>query len=307
MRFIWTISVVGFLCMAMVQVVVLTMEFRQYKTYTSTGEVFINVFDPDEAMFYSPDITLCNANPFTSNRNLSKDSTTLAEYFRLVERATACDETCTKDDGVALNHIREEILSTDGYFHYIGHQNAKHLGHSRESFFAYCVLDMEGVMNGYRIPCFPTANVIEIQHPMFFNCYKIRTPVNEFPDTMYKGFRAVLHLDDYEAVHEEQSLLRPDEDSGQMRGVWVFVHEHSTSLRVHVNRLLLQPGHFHDIPVKMSLRTHLPRSHGNCLDMDREDYDPYMCYANCIQGPISLTIFPSQFKCDGNFILLSSK
>ena len=108
MRFIWTISVVGFLCMAMAQVVVLTMEFRQYKTYTSIGEVFINVFDPDEAKFYSPDITLCNANPFTSNRNLSKDSTTLAEYFRLVERATACDETCTKDDGVALNHIREE-------------------------------------------------------------------------------------------------------------------------------------------------------------------------------------------------------
>ena len=25
------------------------------------------------------------------------------------------------------------------------------------------------------------------------------------------------------------------------------------------------------------------------------------------QGPISLTNFPSQFKCDGNFILLSSK
>ena len=31
---------------------------------------------------------------------------------------------------------------------------------------------------------------------------------------------------------------------------------------------------------------------------DEEDVD---------QGPISLTIFPSQFKCDGNFILLSSK
>ena len=29
--------------------------------------------------------------------------------------------------------------------------------------------------------------------------------------------------------------------------------------------------------------------------------------ATGVLGPISLTIFPSQFKCDGNFILLSSK
>ena len=30
-------------------------------------------------------------------------------------------------------------------------------------------------------------------------------------------------------------------------------------------------------------------------------------YVNTIQGPVSLTVFPSQFKFDGNFVSLSSR
>ena len=142
-----------------------------------------------------------------------------------------------------MNQIREELLSTGGYFFHIGHQNAKQLGHSRESFLAYCALDVEGVVYEHHILCFPTAHLIEIQDPTFFNCYTIRLPQNKFHDTVYTGFRVVLHLDDYAAVHHEQLLLTPHEDSGHLSGVcFLFTKEehHYVSTRTvcYYNRVI---------------------------------------------------------------------
>ena len=286
MRFIWTISVIVFLSIALMQAVILTIDYRQYKTYTSTGETFMGFFEENMDALSTPDITLCNANIFASERRPSRDFPTIIEYFRLAEGATACGDNCTDEEAVAMNHIRGEILTTGGYFDYIGHKNAKQLGHSRESFLTYCALDVEGVVYGRHIPCFPTAHIIDIQDPTFFNCYTIRLPQDKFPDTMYTGFRVVLHLDDYAAVRHEQSVLTPHEDLGQLTGVWVFVHERNTPLRGYENRLLLQPGHFHDIPVKVALRTYLPRPHGQCLDIDQEEYDLDLCYIKCFQARI---------------------
>ena len=254
MRFIWTVSVIGFLCVALMQAVILTIEYCQYQAYTSTGEMFMGFFEENMEILTTPDITLCNANIFANKGSLSSNFPTIVDYFRQAESATACDYNCTEEKGVFMNQIREELLRTGGYFYHIGHQNAKQLGHSRESFLTYCTLDVEGVVYGRHIPCFPTAHIIDIQDPTFFNCYTIRLPQNKFHDTMYTGFRVVLHLDDYAAVHQEQLLVTPHEDSGHLSGVWVFVHERGTPLRVYENRLLLQPGHFHDIPKKLALR-----------------------------------------------------
>ena len=287
MRFVWTISVIGFLCMASFQAMLLTMEYFQYKTYTSTGEVIIDYFGQAGGFTGMPDITLCNANPYASNKNLSNDLLTLEGYYKLAEEATTCDNNCRDAEREPLQHIRHEIMSTRGYFNYIGRLNAKQLGHTFESFVVNCELDMEG--GGvllHSIPCLPTVQIIEIQHSMLYNCYTIRLPRNKFPDTVFRGFRAVLHLDDYEALHKEQTLLNPHGEPGQMSGVWMFAHERNKPLYTYYNRMMLQPGHYHDIPVKMELRTYLPPPHGLCEDMEGLDYSLLQCYFDCIQERI---------------------
>ena len=285
MRFIWTISVIGFLFMALFQATLLTVEYFQYNTFTSAGEVVMDYFDQSKGTIGTPDITLCNVNPFASNRKLS-NLATMEEYFNLSFKATICDDNSTEEERVALKEIRNDLMSTSGYFNYIGRHNCKRLGHARESFFAHCVLDNEVVGKFKHVPCLPTAQIIEVQTTMLFNCYTIRLPRNQFPDKMFAGFLVVLHLDDYRTVHDEQSMFTQHAEPGQMAGVWSFAHQRNTPLYTYQNRILLQPGHFHEIPVKMEQRTYLPPPHGYCQDIDEQDYYYVKCFADWIQTHI---------------------
>ena len=304
MRFIWSVSVIGFLCMALFQAMLLTREYFQYKTYTSTGEVMIDYFGENNGSSAMPDITLCNANPFASNRSLGKDVPTIEEYFRLAKKSLVCDSTCTEEENEALKNIRDEIMTTRGYFNYIGRHNAQQLGHNRESFIADCNLNKEGVgMFIQRVPCLANTQIIEIQYTLLYNCYTIRLPQNEFPDKMYGGFLVVLHLDDYDAAHNEQPQLTPHEEPGQMSGVWFFAHQRNQPLMTYTSRMMLQPGQFHDIPLKTEIRTHLPPPHGHCQNVEEEEYSMMQCYAACIQrriyqqcGCLDLQNYTSQWE-----------
>ena len=60
------------------------------------------------------------------------------------------------------------------------------------------------------------------------------------------------------------SHLNPHEEPGQMSGVWFFAHQQNKPLMTYTSRMMQQPGHFHDIPLKTEIRTHLPPPHGNC-------------------------------------------
>ena len=287
MRFIWTICVIGFLCMAILQATFLTMEYFEYHTFTSTGEIVMAYYDQTNRTIGTPDITLCNANPFASNRNFSKAIPTIEEYFKLVKQSTTCGDDCAEEERVALEHIRKNMMSTRGYFNYIGRQNARRLGHTPESFFAHCALDSEEGGWFTHVPCLPAVQMIEIQYTMLFNCYTIRLPRNKFPDKTYAGFLAVIHLDDYRAVKHEQSVLIPHEEPGQMRGVWAFAHQRHMPLYAYYNRILLQPGYFHEIPIKMAQRTYLPPPHGHCeKNMDGRGYPFAKCFTDCMQTHI---------------------
>ena len=263
------------------------MEYLQYNYFTNTAEVFIDFFNINNGTSGTPDITLCNTNPVASNKSLSKDIPAMEEYFKLVEQATACDNGCTEVEKAALNDIINDMMSTRGYFEYIGRQNAAQLGHTIESFIVYWELDKLG-SNVFRhhIPCLPTAQIIQIQHTKFYNCYTIRLPRNEFPDKLVVGFLVVLQLDDYDAAHNEYSLLAPHEDPGQMSGGWVFAHRQNAPVNTYKDRMILQPGYFHDIHVKMELRTYLPPPHGRCQNMDGQEYSRIQCYTACVQTRI---------------------
>ena len=286
MRFVWTFSVIGFLCMAAFQAILLTMEYYEYKIYTSTGEVLLEYFDQTNGEIGTPDITLCNVNPFASNSSLIRDVPTMKEYFKLAEQATECDHNATEEECITMSYIRRDILSTSGYFDYIGRHNAKRLGHTRESFLAHCDVEIEAGVHMQRIPCLTSAHIIEIQYNILYNCYTVRLPRNVFPDRTHGGFVVVLHLDDYNAVHNEQPLLIPHDEPGQMSGVWLFAHERHRPLFTYFDRILLQPGHFHEIPVRMQVRTRLPPPHGRCLDTHSENYSMIPCYTNCFQTRI---------------------
>ena len=303
MRCVWTISVIGFLCMALFQATLLTMEYFQYKTYTSTGEVTLDYFGKDEAFTVMPDFTFCNTNPFASNRSLNKDIPTKEEYLRLAEQSTECRNNCTMDEYKTLAYIRNEIMTTTGYFNFIGVNNAKRLGHNRESFIAYCQLEKEGGgFYSHRVPCLPTAKIIDIHYTLLYKCYTIRLPPNELPDKLYGGVLVVLHLDDYDVDHNEHLHLAPHEEPSQKSGVWFFAHQRGNPLMTFTSSEMLQPGHYHEIPIKTEIRSLLPPPHGHCQSVEGEEYSLLKCYTTCIQrlvyqrcGCVDLQNYTSQW------------
>ena len=285
MQFIWTISVIVLLCLALLQTTFLTMEYLHYKTYTFTGEANIYNLRHEDGTTGVPDITLCNANPFASDRNLSKDVPTMAKYFELVEQSTTCGNDCKEDEILALKHIRNDMINAESYFNYIGRHTAEKLGHTFESFFAYCEVDMP--RSGYgmlrHVPCLST-EIIQIQHTTHYNCYTIRAHQNDVPDKVLPGFLVVLHLDEYGAIDNEQSMLNPHKIPGHISGVWIFAHQQNKPLYDNYQRMLLQPGHFHDIPVNVVQRTYLPPPHGHCENMDGQEYSLTLCHNQCIRA-----------------------
>ena len=288
MRCVWTISVIGFLCLTMFHATLHAMEYFQYNSFTSTGEIVMEYLNQTNRTMGPPDITLCNTNPFGSNRSLSKDLSTVDEYSKLAEQTSACDSECTEAENETLQHIRHEMMSTRGYFIHIGRHNARQLGHTLESFVVNYELDMEGGgVFHHSIPCVPTAQIIEIQHTMLYNCFTIRLPPNNLSDKVFRGFRVVIHLDDYEVLNKGRVFSNPFGDPGQMSGVWMFAHGRNKPLHTYSNRLMLQPGHFHDTPSKMELRTYLPTPHGRCQNIDgQEDYSLIRHYVDCVQNRV---------------------
>ena len=87
----------------------------------------------------------------------------MKEYLKLAEHATECDHSSTEEECITLSHIRRDMMSTSGYFDYIGRHNAKRLGHTQESFLAHCDVEIEAGARMQHIPCI-SSHVSDIQY-----------------------------------------------------------------------------------------------------------------------------------------------
>ena len=62
---------------------------------------------------------------------------TLSQFYDHVISMTSCGG-CTDSDKTEMEQVRRNLLNTDAYFQYLGHDTITVIGHKLEDFLIYC-------------------------------------------------------------------------------------------------------------------------------------------------------------------------
>ena len=292
MQFVWGVSILCFLVVAAYQATMLTKTFLKFSTVTSMRELPLDLTGESQHTVHLPHATFCNSNPFASNFTQDNGIPSMEEYIIQVKQLTTCDE-CTVDQKVTMSQLRDELMTSRGYYIQIGKDKAKTIGHQVESLLASCHVWVMSGMHPGNLPCDGFIEVELHQDSMFYNCFTIKPAVKQTKERVFVGIILVFHLDDY-AVNKYRYVLPVYPHIGYMNGMMFAFHDIGTPPVLLKNQVLLQPGLFSDLKLRVKRRKRLPKPYGGCVEKAGEGnkfikdgpYSQLMCFSLCRQAVV---------------------
>ena len=292
MQYIWGVSIVFFLSVAAYQATMLTKTYLTYSTVTSMRELPLDLTGQSEHSVHLPHTTFCNTNPFASN--FAEDDTIpfMEQYITQVQHMTTCDG-CTIDQKVSVSQLRDELMTSRGYYIQIGNDKAKTISHQVESLFASCHVWVMSGMHPANLPCDGFIEVELHQDSMFYNCFTIKPSAEQTKERIFMGIILVFHLDDY-VVNKHPYVLPIHPHIGYRNGMMFAFHDRGTPPVLLQSQVLLQPGLFSDLKIRVKRRKRLPKPYGGCVEGAGEGnqfikdgpYSQHMCFSLCRQAEV---------------------
>ena len=289
MQFVWGLGIVSFLVIAAYQFAMLTMAYLEYATVTSIRELPLDMAGQYEHSVQLPDITFCNVNPFASNSKLDTEIPSIKEYMTKVQDMTVCDK-CSWDKNISMSQLRDELMTSRGYRIQIGHDKARIISHQSKTFFSSCTVWVMAGMHPGNLPC-ERVMMIELQQdPIFYNCFTIRPAVERIGEQVIMGILAVFHLDDY-TMNNSPYVLPLHPQISYVNGMVFTFHERETPPVTTIDGMLLQPGLFTELKLRVVQRKRVPAPYGRCVEEGSESnefivdrkYSQLMCFSLCRQ------------------------
>ena len=289
MRFVWGVSFVCFLTLAAGQGILLTISYFQFSTVISIRETPLELTGSSPNIIQLPDITFCNINPFATNFTDDTRILSIEDFLSMVRDTTRCDK-CAKEEEASMMRLRDELLSTRGYYIQIGGINAQRISHSKESLIASCHVWFMSGMHPTTLPCEAVMSVKGYQDSMFYNCYTIRSSELKHKETVHISLIVTFHLDMY-GINKYPIPLAAHPQMRYLSGLSFNFHE-SGSVPVFVkDKLLIQSGLFTDIKVRAQRHRRLSEPYGQCVEHTAKDseyslnstYSQLVCYSLCKQ------------------------
>ena len=283
LRTVWVISVTCFLSMAAYQVILLTKGYLEYTSVISVKEYHLDLSGQTNNPVNFPDITFCNLNPFSVNTQNLNGIPSLEDYHNDVVRKTSCDN-CSIEQQNDLLELRRDVLTTSGYYIYIGATNAKMVSHTQDQFVVSCyALTLSG-MHQRKVDCKGFGTVVPYYDHMYYNCHTVKLPPST-PKEIYFGMIVVLHLNNHPEIIKQQRFLTPHYIPAQMSGALMVLHEPDHIPVVMRDAINLPPGYFVSSKLQFVQRNRLADPYGNCKHK-REmgvHYQQIICYSTCVQ------------------------
>ena len=283
LRAVWTLAVVVFIASAALYVYNLINDYYRYPKSVTLEEGSTVGKDASDL---SPSLTVCNIRPF-SKRNYSDDIITYSEYVNMVQEELLCPD-CK---GRHLGRFKDTLLSMLGYYQYLGQENAEIVGHRYEDFVLACHVVIRKGSSLSSAPCEKYANVSLLKYPDYFNCYTLVPKSGK----EVIGFSLVLYVDS--AQHEFQMNTRSRVDPKYFsKGAIATYKERFTFPFVTKTGLVLSPGEFTTIKLKLEQRIRLPPPYDRCVE--RSDvsfvgqdgspvlYDGHTCWTACAEDRV---------------------
>ena len=288
-RLLWTVSINGFLAIEILQATVLTIDYLNYGTTTTSVEYRTDLRCFTKNRVYLPDVSLCNTNPFGGQASMVQDVPTLKEFYDQVMNVTSCHN-CSFSHMHSLEHLRKSLLTPAAYSVFIGPDHVRKISHTLEVMLIDCrFILLEGRLMT-QAPCFPGTEVIYRYDLSYYNCYTLRLPTPSFAEHVAIGISLVLHLDNY---FKEHWMYFDTDIHNRMGGLQLSLHPRNTLPWGELDGVLLPPGFLTNMKVRYQRRRSLKHPHGNCSDdclvhlFQNRTYTRDYCLAFCVQLHVS--------------------
>ena len=288
MRLLWMVCIIGFLTVAIVQAVVLTIDYLGYGTITTIYEYQPKGFTTNRDLL--PDVSLCNTNPFGGHARMVRGVPTLKEFYDRVMNVTKCDN-CSSSQRHSLEHLRKVLLTPAAYSVFIGPDNVRKIGHTIESMLVDCQLILLEGQAFTHVPCFPDTEVLYRYDLNYYNCYTLRLPLPSMHGLPHVGISLVIHLDDH--FKEHRRYFDTTDVRTRMGGLLFSVHRPHTLSWGEFQGMFIPPGFLTDVKLIYKLQRRLKYPHGNCSDHFEMDlpqdmiYTKHYCMSSCILFHVS--------------------
>ena len=221
----------------------------------------------------------------------------LANFSKLVKDVTACDN-CAANDTRMMDNVRHELLTSHGYFAYVGEENATKLSNAREDFIVGCFLHKREAFRSYRDGC-RSQHFSRIVDSDYYNCWTMDLP--EFEDGSLTGISIILHLDNFFTEHYDNFHI--SYEHGQYIGALITMHVPQTFPTLFQKSVFLPPGAFSDIKLKVIGRTRLQSPYANCTAKQKlQDLEWYYTRDACVSACLERAVV-SQCSCKDLFTL----
>ena len=282
-RWLWWFGTMGFLCLAFWQCGKLIEQYLQHN-YAVTEVILTEKHDVDLHDVIEPVFTFCNLNPFDGNANIAIDKLglyQLAYYTNFITNLTHCDG-CPDDELELLSAVQDELLTSRGYFAFIGPEAASQLSHRREEFIAACYTRESRTEIPHEKPC--TDDMFtEFIHPDYYSCWVMHLP--QWKNKTYTSVSLVFHLNNF--FDDPYHMFSVDQERGQFLGALMAANNLGT-FPFH-NAIYLQPGGYLDIKLDVRARERLGEPYNICTDEEfiantSWYYTKEGCVSHCIES-----------------------
>ena len=163
-------------------------------------------------------MTFCNLNSLANEFHDVPDIPSMESYVNEIRKWSHCRR-CSQQFNKNMEQLMGDLFSTMGYFTYVGAHNTQRIGHSQESFIAYCQFWETSGLSSRLAPCERIAHFDHYQDPILYNCYTLKIPQTISTSTSITGFMAQM------TVH---GFYIPTPISGTWMGLYVFCMKEGT-------------------------------------------------------------------------------
>ena len=255
-RYLWWLSTVGYLCLALWQTGLLIQQYLEYN-YAIKETKVTEEFDMNLDDITLPQITFCNLNPFHGNAYSTMYDmgvNQLDEYADLVNNITDC-EGCVNDDKVLLSMLQRDLLTSRGYFAYVGPETATKLSHKLQRLIVDCYI----YTSSTKIRC-EDSQFTEFIHADYYSCWSMELP--ESYNNSLKRVSFIFNLDNF--FTPQYDIFPINHARGQFLGVLMIIHNAGTFPATEHDGVFLQPGRFFDIKLTGQFRMMLADPYNTC-------------------------------------------
>ena len=165
-----------------------------------------------------------------------------------------------------METLRQSLLTLEGYYRYIGHENASRLGHIIDDMILSCHIYVADGVNKRKVPCGNDVLFSYFQTSLYFNCINLLIGPS-LTNTGMVGLSLVLFLDNLQEDTGEE--YNPRAEVGLSAGVVLGIQRHQSLPIITTNTIELPPGYRADIQVIPQKNCRLPPPHGRCTPVMR--------------------------------------